>query len=61
MIIKKLIEELQNLCDKGYGDAEVFIMEQMFSNEKPYNTTVENIVITKSSEDKEKDVILLLR
>lgn len=61
MKVNKLLEELQRLCNKGYGDSEVAIFEQMFAFEKPYHTTVENIEIAKASWDKNKDIVLLIR
>jgi hypothetical protein len=47
MKVNKLLDELQKLCNNGYGDSEVAIFEKMFAFEKPYHTTVKILKLLK--------------
>lgn len=60
MKVDNLIDELIKLKEKGFGKTEVVMMEQLCRNE-PYQTTVENLKITKADWNRNKDVLLLLR
>lgn len=61
MTVNKLIEHLQILSSRGYGDNEVVIYEQMFISEEPYHTTLEDIKRQKATYDSSKEVIVLMR
>ncbi|MDF2880036.1 MAG: hypothetical protein K0R54_593 [Clostridiaceae bacterium] len=61
MTVDKLIEHLQILSSRGFGNNEVVMFEQLFTSEEPYHTTVEDIKRQKATYDVSKEVIVLLR